>query len=566
MAEQGNEAGRRRGLWFPLAVIALFVVGLGGLWLLMPGWERDLRIAITMGATALMGLVLACWFCFFSPFSLWLRLPLTLLGATGVALFSAFFRVEFNGDLTPVGIYRQGDMSHDDHVVAHRESLASKSIPDGFVIDPTIGKDDYPRYLGPGLDGIIEGPELATQWEGDTPPMLWRQPVGGGYASFAVAGNIAVTLEQRHENEAVVCYDRQTGHELWAHAYPARFEDPMGGDGPRSTPTLFDGKVYSFGATGIFCCLDAKSGDLLWQKDTLAENGSKNISWGLSSSPLIHKSLVIVAPGSSTPKSLGQAIIAYDHDTGEKVWSVGNEPAGYSSPMIATLAGQTQLILFDGIGLAGYDLGEHRELWRFPWRTYEQINVAQPMLLDKDQVLISSGYGMGGAVLKIRPENGIWKPEPQWEAKTVRCKFTSPIVHNGYAYALDNGILGCVDVETGKRMWHKRGDRFGHGQVILSGETLVIVTESGEVVLVEATPEEYRQLAKFQAIEGRTWNCPALADGYLYIRNHLEMACYNLAASRRESPSSEVLPTADPGESTKKLPPKITDRGPKVPK
>jgi outer membrane protein assembly factor BamB len=222
-------------------------------------------------------------------------------------------------------------------------------------------------------------------------------------------------------------------------------------------------------------------------------------------------------------------VIALDRVTGKEKWRAGKGKAGYSSPMLATLAGKRQVLLLDGEGLSGYDAVGDGELWRYPYPTYQGINVCQPVLLDGDRVFISAGYDVGAVLLHVTETAGKWSATELWRSRAMRCKFNSPVAYQGHLYGLDEGVLTCLDAATGARRW--RAGHYGHGQLLLAGDLLVILAESGELALVEATPQEHRQLGIFQALDadsGKTWNCPALADGKVFVRNHREMACYDL--------------------------------------
>jgi outer membrane protein assembly factor BamB len=425
------------------------------------------------------------------------------------------------------------------------------------------GPTDWPEFRGRKRDGVVTGPALATDWSTLKP--LWRHKVGAGHSSFAVAGNldvplpvigastvgligsplglgpvfaaaalipgraIAVTLEQRDDREAVVCYHVPTGQQVWAYSYPARFSELMGGPGPRSTPTIQGGEVYSLGATGKLVCLEARTGKEKWTADILENNA--NLKWGMSGSPLVLDDVVVVNPGAQTAQAAG-TLAAYDRKTGKRLWSSGRASAGYSSPMLATLAGKVQILLLDGEGISGYDPADKgKELWRYPWPVQENINVSQPVLLGDDRVLVSSGYDIGSAALQVKQDEGKWTVKRVWQNRKMRCKFSSPVLYQGHLYGLDEGFgfLVCLDANTGERKW--RGERYGHGQLLLTNGQLLITSEQGELALVKATPDGYQGLTRLQAISGRTWNLPALANGLALVRNHLEMACYDLKAN-----------------------------------
>ena len=206
--------------------------------------------------------------------------------------------------------------------------------------------------------------------------------------------------------------------------------------------------------------------------------------------------------------------------------SGGKAKAGYASPTLVTLAGKRQLLIFDGIGLAGFDRDDCHELWRVPWTSDFDINASQPVTINDEQVVISSYAGC--ALIEIAQSNGAWTATDRWRNKLMKCYYTNPIVRDGYLYGLDDGIMTCMDTTTGKRLWKDRRGHYGYGQMLLSDDLLVVLSETGELALVEATPKAFRELGRIQAIEGKTWNNPVLVRGCAIVRNHLEMACYEL--------------------------------------
>jgi outer membrane protein assembly factor BamB len=528
-----NEAGappRRRRFWrdwFPRLVIGLEPIATAAIWL-YPSDEidRGSRVFFTIFSLLVLVVLLAAWVMFFSGWERGTRLavvslPLALVVVGGVLTVR---RVLFTGDMVPILWFRWGS-DHDAELEAHRRSQGQAAAAATLEEKPT----DFPGYRGARRDGIVHGPALARDWKAHPPRLLWRQPVGGGYAAFAVAGDSAVTIEQRRDQEAVVCYDTATGKERWVYSYPAFFQESMGGDGPRATPTISGGDVYALGATGMLVCLNGGTGQLRWSHNTLENNS--NIPWGMSGSPLVYDQLVVVNPGAQTAAAAGQAVVAFDRASGKKVWSSGNTRAGYASPMLATLAGKRQVLIFGSAELAGYDPADGKKLWRYEWVTNPEVNAAQPLVLDGDRVFISSGYGHGSALVHVEETNGAWKASPVWPRtpnRNMRCKFTSPVAYQGYIYGLDDGVLACLDEKTGDRKW--RDGRYGHGQLLLAGDLLMVLTEtSGELVVVEATPAGHHELGRIQALSGnKTWNVPALADGKAYVRNNEEMACYDL--------------------------------------
>ena len=318
--------------------------------------------------------VLTVWLLVFSGYSPRTRAAISLLIVAMIGAVAGVTRqVEFDGQMNPRFHFRW-EPSSDELLAKH----LSESGPATGGADLTIGPTDSPRFRGPLGDGTAPGVTLSEDWTATPPKELWRHPVGAGHGGIAVAGNSAVTLEQRGESEMIVCYDRATGKERWSFAYPARFaqSEPMGGDGPRTTPTIADGDVYSFGATGELVCLDGRTGQPKWRRNALADSGASNAEWGMAGSPLVHKDLVIVNPGVNPAANAGKAVAAYDRATGNPVWASGKHPAAYASPQLVTLGGVEQVLVFDAAGLGGYDPATGTELWRHPWKTDMGMNSA----------------------------------------------------------------------------------------------------------------------------------------------------------------------------------------------
>lgn len=515
---------RFRRRWFPLLVLT---AGAGLIGLLFAWPSPDFELASRNFGLLFVGLltclVLALWFLFL-PWSLWLlRLGIVLLPIAAAA--ATIRELHFTGDFEPVVQWRW-DPLPDEILEAHRRQQGQAApVSASPRADPTA---DFPGYRGQDRDGIVRGPKLPRDWTAVPPRELWRQPIGRGYASLAIVGEALVTIEQRRADEAVVCYDASTGKECWVYRYPASFTEALGGPGPRATPTIADGKVYSLGATGHLACLDLATGAKVWSAEVLTDNA--NIQWGQSGSPLVYDRFVVVNPGKQTAAAAGRALLAFDRATGQPAWNAGDHRAGYSSPMLATLAGRRQILVFDGEGLAGHDDITGQELWRHAWPTMNDINVAQPVVLSGDRVFISSGYGVGCTLLQIANSGGQWSATPLWRNKLLRCKFTSPVLHEGHLYGLDEGILVCLDGQTGERRW--RDGRFGHGQLLLHDSLLFILSDTGEFALVEANPQAYRKLGSVRALTGKTWNYLALAHGRAWLRNDQEMVCYELTAPK----------------------------------
>ena len=381
-------------------------------------------------------------------------------------------------------------------------------------------------FRGPHRDGRYEEAPILTQWPSKGLIRLWRQPIGGGYASFVVAEGRAFTIEQRRRQEVVAAYDVETGRELWAHGWDGDFQEPMGGDGPRATPTWHQGRLYALGAMGEFRCFDAANGKRLWSHNILEDNQAQNLTWGMSASPLIVDQKVIVLPGGSA----GKSVVAYHKVTGEPVWKAQDDKQAYTSPMLVTLAGRRQLLVVSALRAMGLAVEDGALLWDFPWVTEYDVNSAQPIVLGENRFLISAGYGHGAALVEVRRTGAGsgFAARPVWSNTRMKNKFSSSVLHDGHIYGMDEAILACLEVETGNLKW--KGGRYGYGQLLLAGGHLVVLTESGEVALVKATPERHQEVASFSAIEGKTWNPPAIAGGRLLVRNTTEMACFRIGA------------------------------------
>lgn len=533
-------AASRSRWWLPAGVLLVLGLALATLSSL-PDDSLDPGMAnlYAMVGTVVALLLLIVWFLFFSGFSARVRASgLAVLALLAAGCVGAVRRVEFTGGMRPEFDWRWTTSRE----AVLDQYLAQSSVPDAAQ-PPKIQlvvatAEDMAEYRGARRDGVVQGPLLARDWQAAPPRELWKHPVGGGYASLAVVGNLAITIEQRRGDEAVVAYDLASGAELWEHRYPALFSESLGGDGPRATPTLVGDKVYSLGATGVLVCLRADSGEQVWSTNILETNGVPNLTWGMSGSPLVVDGLVIVNPGSQKGGSESRALLALDAETGERRWAAGKTPAAYASPMLATLAGQQQIVIFDAEGLGGYLPADGQELWRAEWKTPYANAAAQPLVLPEDQLYFSTDQG--GGVVQVRAAEGGFQAEILWTNNQMKCAYANPVFHEGYIFGLDEGILVCQNAADGKRAW-KRG-RYGHGQLLLSGDLLVVLSEQGDLALVEASPGEYRELGKIQALEGKTWNNPVLVRGRALVRNHLQMACYELplaeASDATDAPAS----------------------------
>ena len=471
---------------------------------------------------------------------------LVILAVTAGVLYLAGMRIVFYGGGGPRLQFVTPVQKQVEALERHREeqrrqaratpppAAAGSVAPAAVTADPAPGRAGnvaapdpaasayWTAFRGPARDGHYQQRPVLTTWPANGPKLLWKQPVGGGYGSFAIAGGRAFTIEQRGPREVVGAYDVRTGRELWAEGWTALFSESMGGDGPRSTPAWADGVVYALGASGELRALEDATGRTIWRTNILEDAGAGNLQWGMAASPLVVDGTVVVLPGGRG----GQSIAAYDRRTGRRAWAAQDDQQSYSSPMLATVGGVRQLLVLSATRLMGVTPDAGELLWEYPWKTDYDINASQPLAIGDNRVFVSTGYGAGAAVIELtRAERGFTVREV-WRNIRMKNRFTSSLLHDGFVFGLDEGILACVDAATGDLKW--KGGRYGHGQTVLASGHVFVLTESGELALVRATPDQHVELARVPALDGKTWNHPAISDGYLLIRNASEMAALDL--------------------------------------
>jgi outer membrane protein assembly factor BamB len=400
-------------------------------------------------------------------------------------------------------------------IVAH----LAKEPP--VMVTPAVSLANWPGFRGPMRDGIAAGTHIATDWSAAPPMEMWRKPIGPGWSSFAVRGDLIYTQEQRGEDELVTCYNASTGNPVWAHRDVARFWEANAGAGPRGTPTLHGSRVYTFGATGILNALDASSGAMLWSRNAANDTHTKTPGWGFSSSPLVLDDMLVIATSGK--------LAAYDLATGAPRW-VGPEGGdSYSSPQVATIDGVQQILLTSATGVMSVAPADGALLWKYAWPS--DTRIMQPTVMADGDVLISAGDAMGGVgVRRIAVKHGAdgWTTEERWTSTGLKPSFNDFAPYDGHVYGFDGGILVCVDLKDGKRNW--KGGRYGHGQFVLLRDQglLVVLSEEGDVALVKAAPDQFTELGKIHALEGKTWNHPVVAGDRLLVRNGDEMVGFRL--------------------------------------
>jgi outer membrane protein assembly factor BamB len=454
--------------------------------------------------------------------SLVILLYAPIYAALIIVILWKFFglQYEFRGSGVPALTWRK--------TVPDYDKLEASRASHKPIVNPIASAEgSWPGFRGANRDGVYREQPIMTTWAAKGPPMLWKQPVGGGYASFAIAEGRAFTIEQRREQEVVVAYDLTSGRELWTNGWNASFQEPLGGDGPRATPASDEGKVYAVGAMGELRCLEAASGRVLWRTNTLDENRAPVLSYGMSASPLIYDDKLIVVPGGPRKHS----VVAYNKNTGRPIWGALDDGAAYSSPMIVDLAGQRQLLVVTRSRAVALALDDGKLLWQFPWVVLQgNRNIAQPLIVSTNRVFLSAGYGTGCALLEINQTANRFKVHEVWRNKNLKNKFSSSVLHDGFIYGLDEDILACIDAATGARHW--KDGRYGYGQLLLASGQLIVLCGDGDLAVVKANPKTHEEICRFDAIKGKTWNHPAIASGLLLVRNNSEMACFDLRANQ----------------------------------
>lgn len=514
---------RAIGRWFPFALIAAEAAALGYLQVAKNNeWMPNAEIFLSQFSVVGLGTILLfLWFVLLAPAPATLRRSVAVIGVAAVVIGLAVLRVDgVSGDIHFRLNWRWAPAPDRTLPAAAEQAVADADVN---LVDTT--PHDSPQFLGPDRTATFAGPNLARDWSSQPPKLIWRQPIGAAWSSFAVVGDFGVTQEQRGDEELVTCYDLADGKLQWAHGHPVRFEEVIAGIGPRATPTIDQGRVYALGAEGHLMCLDGATGKLLWEHDLLDQTGAALPQWGKSGSPLVYDDVVVVSAGGPD----GQSLVAYDKHDGNLVWSAGDDASSYSSPAVLTLCGVPQIVMVGQSVTAAHDPADGRILWLHAWPEVDPAgspNIAQPIAISGDRILLSKGYGVGSTLWQISRAGDAWSVEPLWRKNTLKTKMTNPVVRDGFAYGLDEGTLCCIDVETGRRKW-KRG-RYGHGQVLLVDDLLVVQSETGQLALVPATPDGYQELSRIDAVAGQSWNYPTLSGNRLLVRSELEAALYEL--------------------------------------
>ncbi|MEL6105825.1 MAG: PQQ-binding-like beta-propeller repeat protein [Planctomycetota bacterium] len=515
-------------------------------WLLLSGAPLYARFAFPVAVVAMLWLawqftdatMMFAFFMFVVPcttasgvvaFQLFRKRPFLKRGllaitftAASLILWTQFRMQGVDGDLNSEFVWRWGKT--DEHIFLSElraDSLSGKSTQE--VIRSS--DHDSPQFRGSLQDGIVRGVSIRKDWPQGGLPELWRRRIGPGWSSFAVVGDWLFTQEQRGDQEVISAYDARTGRERWRYVQENRFTESISGVGPRATPTYVDDRLFATGPSGSVHCLDANTGEPVWTRNLVDDTGASIPMWGFASSPLVVGPNVIVFAGAWD----GKALIAYDRETGEPRWQSGNGILSYSTPHFAVLHGIPQVLMMTERGLASYDPDDGQLLWEHASELGGgAARIVQPAIVGND-VLIGTGYGVGTSRVSVELLDEQWTTAERWASRALKPYFNHFVVAGDCLFGFDKNIFTCVDLGSGNRLW-KRG-RFGHGQVLYveQDRLLLVVSEYGELVLVQADREELKVLHRFSALEGKTWNQPVIANGKLIVRNDVEVVCYDIS-------------------------------------
>ena len=515
----GNQVHSGGIRWWPGLILGLLMVGSIVFVHAQGEWAFQKRNLAVAKVTSIAFILLVIWWTFFSRAPTRLRLSVTY-GLTGAfVVFVALVRTRgMTGDLVPIFEFRW----------AKHQSLPAVQTNSAAAVQRSndLTNADFPQFLGPDRDGVLSIPRLDTNWTSRPPGIVWRQRIGAACSGFTVVGNIAITQEQRGEDECVVTYDLTSGRQFWLHSGKARYDTVTAGEGPRATPTVVSNRIITFGATGILNCLELASGRLVWTRDVVSESGGKVLEWGCTSSPLVLNGLVIVHGGEGARHSLH----AFRLKDGELVWSGGVAKPSYASLSFVTLAGIPQVLAFNHGLITSHDPATGETLWQRPWGNGNVV-CSSPVLVGTNRVLFSSGYSVGAELLEISHDAARGhSAKTVWKSIRMKSKFGHLFARDGFLYGLDDGIFACVNLADGSQRW-KEG-RYGHGQGLLVGDLYLLMGESGEIILLRPTPDAPNELARFRVFGSRTWNPMALSGDMLLVRNDHEAVCLQLPVTR----------------------------------
>jgi len=388
---------------------------------------------------------------------------------------------------------------------------------------------DWPQFLGPDRTGISKETGLLSTWPEGGPKEVWRSAGGVGMAGLAVSGDRLVTLVQNDGQQWLVCHESNSGKPIWKTPVAPEYKNGQG-DGPRATPTIIGDRVLAFTAEGLLVAANMSDGKIAWSQNVVTQHKGKVADYGMASSPLVIGDLAIVTAGA--PKA---CVAAYRLKSGERAWAAGDDATGYSSPALLDVGGRRQVVVFTGSSAIGLTPETGSPLWRHPYETDYDCNIAVPLAVD-GKVFISTGENHGSILLALKPQGEKYAVEEVWQSQgpqsVLRSEWQTPILLDGHLYGLDNiGSAGpvthltCVKAATGERVWQQ--PRFGKSNLIAADGKLFFSNMVGELVVVRATPKAFEEIGRKQVL-GPTRQAPSLAGGLLYLRDDKEIVCLDV--------------------------------------
>ena len=386
---------------------------------------------------------------------------------------------------------------------------------------PDAAGGDWPQFRGPGRDGLSAETGLLRAWPAAGPRVIWRRPLGDGFSGIAIVEGRLYTMMAEGDSELAACIDPDTGKEVWRATLGPKFVEQFG-DGPRATPTVVGGLVVALSSRGKLFALKAEDGSKVWEVDLVAAFGSKVPTWGFSGSPLVDGDLVIVEGGGAE----GKAFQALDKRTGQTKWTSQNGGAGYASGIAVTIGGVRQMIFSRSGGEVVSLLPTGELSWKHAWKPG---GIAMPLFVPPNRIFASTVDDAGSILLEVGTESGKVSAREVWSSRAMKNHFSSSVLVGDHIYGFDNATLKCMTAATGEQRWVQRG--FGKGTLIAADGLLIVLGDQGALVLVEATPEGYREKGRFQALTGKAWTAPSLSGGRLYLRDQDEIVSLDLSSS-----------------------------------
>jgi outer membrane protein assembly factor BamB len=527
-----SSSPQKRSLFGKIAIFLLLIAG-PARWIIAKIDHGEANL--TFGLCVLFGALLG-WFALLrsTVISKWAKVLFTAapiaLGAVG--LFRYQF-VGFSGEIVPRFKLR-GNSTSEKYPSMPRNEMKTPVLDEVNTFDAPL-QGEFTQFLGNQRNGRVDGLRLSSDWQSKPPKILWKNPIGAGWSGFAVKSNLAVTTEEHAGEDCVVALHAQTGELVWRTKLGRKHYHPLGGGGPRATPTIADDRVYVQSSTGIVAAIDLSDGTLHWTVDLLSlakitqSEAEAVVTWGRSGSPLVVDEMVIVPFGGKSGESPG-SLIALNRRDGTEKWRGGTDQVSYSSPSMTKLHGENQIVIVNESSVSGHHPQDGTMLWQFDWpgQSNGGASVSQTISIDEEHLFLSKSYHVGSMLLdfsKSLPNativGTVWK-----NAGVLKTKFSNAVLHNGFLYGLSDGIMECIRADDGKKMWKDgKNGRFGHGQILLVDEHILVSAEDGRCVLLHASPDKLQILGEVSVVEGVTWNPLSIVGDHVFMRNGVEAAC-----------------------------------------